>query len=104
MSALKLVALSPRTEALGSKDARSAGDHSAQLSDRDGLTARERDVISQTLSDSRVQDSDSRHFPTINGRSAHVACRFIGQPRSAGMPGFADRLSGGSANKLCKAR
>jgi DNA-binding CsgD family transcriptional regulator len=60
--ASKLVALIPRTEAPGSKDrevtpfpasllsrwdARSAGDHSAQLSRRggDGLTARERNVL-----------------------------------------------------------
>ena len=68
--ASKLVALIPRTEALGSKDreaasllsrwhARSAGDHSAQLSSRgsDGLTARERDVlamISQGCSNKRI--------------------------------------------------
>ena len=68
--ASKLVALIPRTEALGSKDreaasllsrwhARSAGDHSAQLSSRgsDGLTARERDVlamISQGFSNKRI--------------------------------------------------
>jgi DNA-binding NarL/FixJ family response regulator len=75
MSAVsKLVALVPRTEALGSKDrevppfaasllsrwdARSAGGHSAQLSSRgsDRLTARERDVlamISQGFSNKRI--------------------------------------------------
>jgi LuxR family transcriptional regulator, maltose regulon positive regulatory protein len=72
--ASKLVALVPITEALGSKDrevppfvasllsrwhARSAGDHSAQLSSRgsDRLTARERDVlamISQGCSNKRI--------------------------------------------------
>jgi DNA-binding CsgD family transcriptional regulator len=72
MSASKLVAVIPRTGTLGSKDrevtsfvasrlsgwdARSAGDHSAQRSGRDGLTARERDVlamISQGLSNKRI--------------------------------------------------
>jgi ATP/maltotriose-dependent transcriptional regulator MalT len=73
-SASKLIALVPRKEALGSKDrevppfaasllsrwdARSAGDHSAQLSGRgsDRLTARERDVlamISQGCSNKRI--------------------------------------------------
>jgi DNA-binding CsgD family transcriptional regulator len=72
--ASKLVALIPRTEAPESKDrevppfaasllsrwdARSAGDHSAQLSSRgsDRLTARERDVlalISQGCSNKRI--------------------------------------------------
>jgi DNA-binding CsgD family transcriptional regulator len=72
MSVSKLVAVIPREETLGSKnrevasfaasrlsgwDAGSAGDHSAQLSGRDKLTARERDVlamISQGLSNKRI--------------------------------------------------
>ena len=72
--ASKLAALIPRTEALGSKDrevppfpaslllqwhARSAGDHSAQLSSHASgrLTTRERDVlamISQSCSNKRI--------------------------------------------------
>jgi DNA-binding CsgD family transcriptional regulator len=72
MSASKLVAVIPTAGTLGSKDrevtsfaasrlsgwgARSAGDHSAQLSGRDELTARERDVlamISHGLSNKRI--------------------------------------------------
>jgi DNA-binding CsgD family transcriptional regulator len=72
MSDSKLVAVISSAETLGSKDrevtsfaasrlsgwdASSAGDHSAQLGGRDGLTARERDVlamIGQGLSNKRI--------------------------------------------------
>jgi len=90
--ASKLVALIPRTEAPGSKDrevtpfpasllsrwdARSAGDHSAQLSRRrgDGLTARERDVlamISQGCSNKRIARTLEISPETVKSHVKHI--------------------------------
>jgi DNA-binding CsgD family transcriptional regulator len=90
MSASKLVAVIPRTETLGSKDrevtsfaasqlsgwdARSAGDYSAQLSGRDGLTARERDVlamISQGLSNKRIARALAISPETVKSHVKHI--------------------------------
>src|SRR5271169_6894427 len=86
----KLVAVIPRTETLGSKDRevasfvasrlsgwnnRSAGDHSAQLSGRDGLTARERDVlvmISQGLSNKRIARALEISPETVKSHVKHI--------------------------------
>ena len=90
MSASKLVAVIARTETLGSKDrevtsfaasqlsgwdARLAGDHSAQLSGRDGLTARERDVlamISQGLSNKRTARALEISPETVKSHVKHI--------------------------------
>lgn len=90
MSDLKLVAVISRTETLGSKDrevasfvasrlsgwnTRSAGDHSAQLSGRDGLTARERDVlvmISQGLSNKRIARALDISPETVKSHVKHI--------------------------------
>jgi len=90
--ASKLVALIPRTEAPVSKDrevtpfrasllsrwdARSAGDHSAQLSSRggDGLTARERDVlalISQGCSNKHIARALEISPETVKSHVKHI--------------------------------
>jgi DNA-binding CsgD family transcriptional regulator len=90
MSASKLVTVVPRTETLGSKDrevtffatsqlsgwdTRPAGDHSAQLSGRDGLTARERDVlamISQGLSNKRIARALEISPETVKSHVKHI--------------------------------
>jgi ATP/maltotriose-dependent transcriptional regulator MalT len=87
--ASKLVALIPRTEAPGSKDrevsasvlsrwdARSAGDHSAQLGGRgsDMLTARERDVlamISQGCSNKHIARTLEISPETVKSHVKHI--------------------------------
>jgi LuxR family transcriptional regulator, maltose regulon positive regulatory protein len=90
MSDSKLVAVISRTETLGSKDrevasfvasrlpgwnARSAGDHSSQLSGRDGLTARERDVlvmIRQGLSNKRIARALDISPETVKSHVKHI--------------------------------
>jgi DNA-binding CsgD family transcriptional regulator len=90
MSASKPVAVIPRTGTLRSVDrkvtsfaasrlsgwdARSAGDHSAQLSGRDGLTARERDVlamISLGLSNKRVARAFEISPETVKSHVKHI--------------------------------
>lgn len=86
----KLVTVIPRTETLGSKDRevasfvasrlsgwnnRPAGDHSAQLSGRDGLTVRERDVlamISQGLSNKRIARALGISPETVKSHIKHI--------------------------------
>jgi DNA-binding CsgD family transcriptional regulator len=90
MSDSKLVSVIPRTETLGSKDrevasfvasrlsgwdTRSAGDDSSQLSGRDGLTPRERDVlvmISQGLSNKRIARALDISPETVKSHVKHI--------------------------------
>lgn len=90
MSASKLVAVIPRTETLGSKnreiaslvasrlsgwDVLSAGDHPEQLSGRDKLTARERDVlamISQGLSNKCIARALEISPETVKSHVKHI--------------------------------
>jgi DNA-binding CsgD family transcriptional regulator len=100
MSDPKLGAVIPRREALGSKDrevasfvatrlsgwnARSAGDYSAQLSGRDGLTARERDVlvmISQGLSNKRIARALDISPETVKSHVKHIFSKLEVSTRS----------------------
>jgi ATP/maltotriose-dependent transcriptional regulator MalT len=92
MSTASKLALIPRTEVPGSKDreitplpasllsrwdARSAGDHSAQLGSRDsdGLTARERDVltlISQGCSNKHIARALEVSPETVKSHVKHI--------------------------------
>jgi ATP/maltotriose-dependent transcriptional regulator MalT len=102
-SASKLVALIPRTEALGSRDrevppfaaslllrwdARSVGDHSAQLSRRasDRLTARERDVltmISEGCSNKRIARALEVSPETVKSHVKHIFFKLDVSTRTA---------------------